>query len=83
VPELREAIREEEAALAADGGQSKARSKRAKGNKAKADDAGDKPDGRAGPRSENVVLSKSKKREPFHTPSISYLSCVLIGKPFQ
>lgn len=55
VPELREAIREEDAVLAADG--NKSRSKRNKPAKGKGDE--DRSDGRAGPRSENVVLSKS------------------------
>ncbi|EMD31332.1 hypothetical protein CERSUDRAFT_119893 [Gelatoporia subvermispora B] len=55
VPALREAIRQEDAAAAsvADAKGGKARKRRAKGVE------DDKPDGRAGPRSENVVLQKT------------------------
>jgi hypothetical protein len=67
VPALREAIREEEEeakalALAAAAGlpnKSKAGKKRSGKRKDGDDLAKDKIDGRAGPRSENVVLSKS------------------------
>ncbi|KAJ3480652.1 hypothetical protein NLI96_g8202 [Meripilus lineatus] len=64
VPALREAIRLEEAGLGADEKSSlsqvgKTVSKKKKKGKAGSDD-GEKPiDGRAGPRSENVVLSKT------------------------
>ncbi|KAF8440382.1 hypothetical protein L210DRAFT_3319045, partial [Boletus edulis BED1] len=55
VPALREACQAEDEQLFADG---KPRNRRRGKGKAKIDD-GEKVDGRAGPRSENVVLSKS------------------------
>ncbi|KAJ7455261.1 hypothetical protein B0H11DRAFT_1819435 [Mycena galericulata] len=54
VPSLRDAIREEEILT----GVSLSKGKRGRG-RGKADDGLDKVDGRAGPRSENVVLSKT------------------------
>jgi len=67
VPALQEAIRKEEeeaaAALAtAEGGPSRtvARKKKAKNS----NDDGEKIDGRAGPRSENIVLQKSREDSP-------------------
>lgn len=59
VPELRDAIREEEMSGMATADGPKPRQKRNKTAKPKGDDGMDKLDGRAGPRSENVVLSKS------------------------
>ncbi|KAF7316688.1 BHLH domain-containing protein [Mycena chlorophos] len=61
VPALREAIREEEAAQAARQAQSEGSSKgkRSRGRGRSGDDGAEKTDGRAGPRSENVVLSKT------------------------
>ena len=56
VPALREACQAEEEQQLAEG---KSRSRRRGKGKAKSDD-GERADGRAGPRSENVVLSKSK-----------------------
>ena len=77
LPTLREAIRKEgeEAAvtLANSGGGSSrnaARKKKAKN----ANDDGEKIDGRAGPRSENIVLQKSEKCSPPLRVSYSYLS---------
>ncbi|KAF7327982.1 BHLH domain-containing protein [Mycena kentingensis (nom. inval.)] len=60
VPALQEAIREEEAAAAARSAPDASKAKRSRGRKT-ADDGGppEKVDGRAGPRSENVVLSKT------------------------
>jgi len=64
IPALREAIREEEEALenglgrgsvGSAGGKKKTRGKKGQGK----DDDKDRIDGRAGPRSENVVLSKT------------------------
>ncbi|KAG6865967.1 hypothetical protein C0991_009969 [Blastosporella zonata] len=64
VPALREAIREEEDAMAAADNSSSSRSANATGKRkskstAKGKDGEEKIDGRAGPRSENVVLSKT------------------------
>jgi hypothetical protein len=62
VPALREALREEEGDGAYDdrsGVGSKGRGKRGRG---RGKEDGEKVDGRAGPRSENVVLGKSKSR---------------------
>jgi len=68
VPALREAIREEEEAMenakaaggkAAAAGKKKVRGRKGQGGNAKDDDK-ERIDGRAGPRSENVVLSKSE-----------------------
>lgn len=61
MPALREAIRlEEEAQLASDGTNGTGK-KPKRGRRAKVDDgSGEKIDGRAGPRSENIVLGKSK-----------------------
>lgn len=61
MPALREAIRQEEeeqAAQAAADGRSKGRKKNRKKNAALLD--AEKTDGRAGPKSENVVLQKSE-----------------------
>jgi hypothetical protein len=74
VPSLREALREEEANSANSGeGDSKGRGgrpKRGKG-KGKSEADGEKIDGRAGPRSENVVLSRSKfLAAPFFLSSV-------------
>lgn len=63
VPALREACQAEDEQQLADG---KYKSRRRGKGKAKNDD-GERVDGRAGPRSENVVLSKSKSN---HTESI-------------
>ncbi|KAH9948698.1 hypothetical protein B0H21DRAFT_223424 [Amylocystis lapponica] len=57
VPSLREAIRLEDAAAAAAGAAQEAEKGGKRRRKPKADD--EKPDGRAGPRSENVVLQKT------------------------
>ena len=63
VPALREAIREEEEGLDGTcdentgGSSGKGRGKRGRG---RGKEPGEKVDGRAGPRSENVVLGKSK-----------------------
>ena len=70
VPALREACQVEDEQQLADG---KSKSRRRGKGKAK-DDDGERVDGRAGPRSENVVLSKSKS---FHTKSAVSLSPVL------
>ncbi|KAG5652162.1 hypothetical protein H0H81_006047 [Sphagnurus paluster] len=60
VPALREAIREEEEALAAANDGRNGSSAKRKGKVAlKGKDGEEKVDGRAGPRSENVVLSKT------------------------
>jgi hypothetical protein len=76
VPALREAIREEEEAAAeggsddrAGGANGKGRGKRGRG---RGKDSGEKVDGRAGPRSENVVLGKSE-----------YMSCLLFIHSFS
>ncbi|KAJ6531997.1 hypothetical protein B0H19DRAFT_966482 [Mycena capillaripes] len=58
VPALRDAIREEEALTAAQHPPANAKGKRGRG-RARTDDGAEKVDGRAGPRSENVVLSKT------------------------
>ncbi|KAF7336772.1 BHLH domain-containing protein [Mycena venus] len=59
VPSLRDAIREEEALTAAQHPPpASAKGKRGRG-RGRQDDNGEKVDGRAGPRSENVVLSKT------------------------
>ncbi|KAJ7761980.1 hypothetical protein DFH07DRAFT_883335 [Mycena maculata] len=58
VPALRDAIREEEALSAVAPVPSSSKGKRGRG-RGRADDSIDKVDGRAGPRSENVVLSKT------------------------
>ena len=61
VPALRDAIRlEEEAVAAGDPNQGADLSTRCKKSRIGAKDVEDKVDGRAGPRSENVVLSKSR-----------------------
>lgn len=84
VPALREAIRQEETAqaVAKDG---KSKTKRGK-SKAKADDStGEKIDGRAGPRSENVVLMKSQysivsppsPHTDLNLPAIDYVTDLL------
>lgn len=70
VPTLREACQVEDEQQLADG---KTKSRRRGKGKTKNDD-GERVDGRAGPRSENVVLSKSKS---FHTKSTVSLSPVL------
>ncbi|KAF7312494.1 BHLH domain-containing protein [Mycena indigotica] len=61
VPALRDAIREEEAAQAARNTQmNEGKGKRSRGRAKSGDETSqDKTDGRAGPRSENVVLSKT------------------------
>ncbi|KAJ7364247.1 hypothetical protein DFH08DRAFT_730806 [Mycena albidolilacea] len=64
VPALRDAIREEEALSAVQhppptaNGTGTAKGKRGRG-RGRQDESGEKVDGRAGPRSENIVLSKS------------------------
>ncbi|KAJ7678994.1 hypothetical protein DFH06DRAFT_1290806 [Mycena polygramma] len=58
VPALRDAIREEEALTASQHPPANAKGKRGRG-RGRAEDGGEKVDGRAGPRSENVVLSKT------------------------
>lgn len=63
VPALREAIREEEEAerrMRAGIGPGPGARKKTRGKKGKDGDEKEKVDGRAGPRSENVVLSKSR-----------------------
>jgi len=67
VPALREAIRkedEEAAAVMADAGSGSLRNSTRKKKAKNTNDDGEKIDGRAGPRSENIVLQKSREHSP-------------------
>ncbi|KAJ7707480.1 hypothetical protein B0H17DRAFT_918181 [Mycena rosella] len=59
VPSLRDAIREEEALTAVQHPPASSKGKRGRGRGRGEEGSSDKVDGRAGPRSENVVLSKT------------------------
>ena len=74
VPALREAIRAEEALAASEG--DKAGKTKKKGRRKSMNEAGEKVDGRAGPKSENVVLQKSRYYCHIHLHSAPSYTCL-------